>query len=1233
MNYTFEWQDLGDSGSTFSPFRCLTPSGHLHAERQVEMGFEFCADELGVREARWAFNLIGQASIPFLLAGKAVDPEVFLSTSKVNFGVVIVGSSATQTVMLENRDHLPFNFAFDILEESEVLNVLSVKPTSGVVEPMEKVAICVTFSPNEEMVYNIPLVCNIKKSSTSLSINVKGEGVYIHDSLMVEIPEIGRMAGSMISPDVGNADPMPVTRGEPLHLNLGRVQLDTCAIRRFVLSNNGHHPFNFKVLAPPNYPSVSLENCEGVVPAKESTAITLTYRPTAEETLQRYKMRFRIADRPAYQVILHGTGYVPKIHLSFTSYNFGPRFITMYNPNHEVTTTLNVSNTDREPISVQLVFFEDSEKIFQVEPSFLALQPNEMASVTVSFNPKEVRVYENRLKLTVNGAFPTVVSFRGEGEIPHVDVVNHFAKLGVARVGGKRQVEVRLECRSRLATPVSFDNCIDEDLIEKGISISTDAAPLNTLPSSLGSTVHEGGEKAAAAALAPRPSTMLLLKPRETKTVTITFQPLRRMGEFQRKLRMQVCGREALFAVISGACEGSEIHIDTSHLRFDDVVVGSSATRRLIIMNSGDIAQKFTWRGLHRGESELSVHPMSGFLRAHTEVVCLLTYSPQRAESVLQRSCEIAFEDAPPLEVVVSGNAVGRPAAKDVLSFACRARETCTREVSFENPLGKPWALEPVIDNALWCAPRQVVVKPFATLALPVTYAPIKPTTTTAEESGGGGGGGPNGKVGALGGGGGGVDLGTLFLPLPDGAGLSYVLEGRAEAAGPVGPPLHVEVEAKTPQSLSLKVENWAPTPLRFVREVSWFPELEEGVISLGEATPSGSSTTTLEVRAQSSKEAVITLTCMREGFYRGTIAFNCPEKPEMRQYYEVELRVLPPSLKSVITTELYAAAQTAAVHHLPLSNPLGKAVLFTSRVELATSSAGGNPALVDFFTAPSSMVVPAKSAVNFPVKFVPLFCKPYPSVRLILSSEELGVSQYLFKLTAGPQSAEPVTRLVCPLGQSVTFVLRFTFLGRTSTEFAISVSGSKLGGSTASAQGAVFTKLTPGGGTFKVTPAAGAQWPKGQDVAVEFSYEPQSIGTLTETIVFSSPVGGVFTFPVVGTCTPPQRQGPVLLKPDSTTSISFKNVFPHFITIGIITDPSQHFVVNKKSDTIAPKKTTNLVVQCKMEDSMDTCYGKLIISCTPAGSTEPIEWVYYLEAKRADGVNLNRRSLVVRKK
>ncbi|PWV05049.1 hypothetical protein C3747_138g6 [Trypanosoma cruzi] len=117
--------------------------------------------------------------------------------------------------------------------------------------------------------------------------------------------------------------------------------------------------------------------------------------------------------------------------------------------------------------------------------------------------------------------------------------------------------------------------------------------------------------------------------PVKFETVTVSFKPTARMPEFQRELRMLVCGREMPLVVVSAFCEDAEVHLDVQNILFNDVVVGTTAFRRIVIMNSGDISQRFRWDPTLSTQSEMRVVPPTGLVRAHSEQVCEFVYTPK----------------------------------------------------------------------------------------------------------------------------------------------------------------------------------------------------------------------------------------------------------------------------------------------------------------------------------------------------------------------------------------------------------------------------------------------------------------------------------------------------------------------------------------------------------------------------------------------------------------------------
>ena len=64
--------------------------------------------------------------------------------------------------------------------------VLTFEPSSGTVPARGQLALAVTFAPTVTATSNFNVVCLIKKKPSKLTVNVKGEGYAVHDSLQME---------------------------------------------------------------------------------------------------------------------------------------------------------------------------------------------------------------------------------------------------------------------------------------------------------------------------------------------------------------------------------------------------------------------------------------------------------------------------------------------------------------------------------------------------------------------------------------------------------------------------------------------------------------------------------------------------------------------------------------------------------------------------------------------------------------------------------------------------------------------------------------------------------------------------------------------------------------------------------------------------------------------------------------------------------------------------------------
>jgi len=124
------------------------------------------------------------------------EPRVFFDRPSINFGQVLIGGARGHaTLRLVNAEHLPFEFSLDrstydatpeVIASYGQRPAIEFEPSSGVVPPNSSVEVRATFTPRLEKAVNHNVVCNVKKKPTRLTLNVKGEGYAIHETLNIE---------------------------------------------------------------------------------------------------------------------------------------------------------------------------------------------------------------------------------------------------------------------------------------------------------------------------------------------------------------------------------------------------------------------------------------------------------------------------------------------------------------------------------------------------------------------------------------------------------------------------------------------------------------------------------------------------------------------------------------------------------------------------------------------------------------------------------------------------------------------------------------------------------------------------------------------------------------------------------------------------------------------------------------------------------------------------------------
>jgi hydrocephalus-inducing protein len=151
------------------------------------MIFEYTPDQVGTHEAYYTFEVPNHdISINFMLVGTVIEPNVFFNVGKVDFGPLLIGGKNKEIVKLKNLEEVPISFNFDktsISGESDYGNSLTVFPISGSIKPNSEISIEITFQPQTECKYNYNLLCNMKRKSRPVSLNIKGVGYILDHSI------------------------------------------------------------------------------------------------------------------------------------------------------------------------------------------------------------------------------------------------------------------------------------------------------------------------------------------------------------------------------------------------------------------------------------------------------------------------------------------------------------------------------------------------------------------------------------------------------------------------------------------------------------------------------------------------------------------------------------------------------------------------------------------------------------------------------------------------------------------------------------------------------------------------------------------------------------------------------------------------------------------------------------------------------------------------------------------
>uniref|UniRef100_A0A7M4E0K5 HYDIN axonemal central pair apparatus protein n=1 Tax=Crocodylus porosus TaxID=8502 RepID=A0A7M4E0K5_CROPO len=721
FTYSFQWTCEETRDLREKPvFYCLTEKGQIRPDKKVEVSFEFIPQHLGITESFWTFTIPEQnISVPFLLVGNTTDPSVSLDRSHLNYQSLLVGHEARKTIQLINNENETFSFAFrDSSRYSEgYINFLTVQPMEGCVLPHSSLPVTILFTPALEGEVSFNLICDVKRKTQPLSLNVKAVGYSMNVSVRCE------ESNGLIT---------ELSVQETNIINLKEVEINEHAQCSVYILNTGKFNFSFlwefsgpKVLR--RYLTINPER--GIVDAGGQAQALLTFHPLKTCTLKDIELKLQISNGPTFSCVLLASVVVPSIHFSFTKINFGTCFI-YYAGMPLARKTLTITNKEDKEISLDCLFSNTAH----LEVGFQAdvLNPGEKIEVPITFYPREAVSYHEIIPFEINGLSQQTVEVLGKGSEMKIDVVepqSKVVKFGALTVGQTMKKTVRIANNS--VAPLTFNLTFMFTMLElqesKVLSLS--------------------------------PSSEITLKPKgDTCTVEVIFSPKCRIPQFTEEVMFECNGLARSLFMVRGCCQGIEVSLDQEHIPFGAVVQQSKASRRIIMQNTGDMGVKFKW-DTKSFEPDFSISPMEGYISPGMDVPLEVTFHPcELSQEIHYDNLQCYIQGSKALKLSLTGCCVNIPTTKEILNFTCQVRGKHTQTIMLSNRSNQPWSLQPIIEGEQWKGPEFIRVeahqhnKPYE-----ITYRPLSMNVENKKHQG------------------------SIFFPIPDGTGLLYLLQGTAE--------------------------------------------------------------------------------------------------------------------------------------------------------------------------------------------------------------------------------------------------------------------------------------------------------------------------------------------------------------------------------------------------------------------------------------------------------------------
>jgi hydrocephalus-inducing protein len=614
---------------------------------------------------------------------------------------------------------------------------------------------------------------------------------------------------------------------------------------------------------------------------------------------------------------------------------------------------------------------------------------------------------------------------------------------------------------------------------------------------------------------------------------------------------------------------------------FNNVVVKSTASRKVHLHNFGDLGSKFRFEIPPSVQDLVSITPSEGFVNKMNDEILIVHFHPRTFNQGRGRfgkdpnayvidNIRCILENHPPVPLTVTGNVTEQPPdATKQLTFAAVVREEQVQSIEVKNDTDQLWKIRPNVltekpaGSKYWRTPDELDIPSLQTASLPVTYHPL---STATEDN---------------------PHRGQIFLATPDGRAFMYELQGTATGQS-TPKTITQQVKCKQRFQVAVPIPNWLNVRQRFQVDCKLVEPAEgspdAAAIKL-HALPDFDLPGSLERSYKFSVYAYKVLPAAKV-----SLDFRNVDTDES---YLVDVNLSFTEADALGSIRFDTSCRQQVMHPLQMENPLTGPATFTcsSDVPDVTFRVGGS--VVESFT------IPAKGDKPVDVLFKPLVDTEgqYKKGTVTLSNPELGKFEYTVDYRVGAPGLERTILCKAPLGQSVeqSFEIKH-FSNKPATYKAQIV-------------------VAPGRSekekiSFELVKPEVKADKQGDKVEIPIRFTPASTSESRAMLSITSEAGSYQAL-LTGFVQPPQPAGPFKCAGGKAV-VPFTNPFPNAVDFKFQVD-NPAFELATKEAKIEPFSVTKKAydIQVTYVAGKGPPGGRILASCHGV----PTPWVFFLEA------------------